>query len=139
MGLVNRVITVANGDAMQWSRRLAREEGNLVGTSSGATFAGAMKLASEAPKGTTILCMLPDTGERYLSTPLFAEVLPDMSDEEWAIAKSTPSAQLAPPAKQPGGGEPPPIACFQTIADIDRAKCDATRRDTRGSYFAIPS
>ena len=97
-GFVSRVITIANAEAMQWSRRLAREEGIFVGTSSGATFAGAMKLAADAPKGSTILCMLPDTGERYLSTPLFGEVVAEMNDEEWAIARSTPSAQLAPPA-----------------------------------------
>jgi cysteine synthase A len=94
-GFVSRVITVANADAMQWSRRLAREEGILVGTSSGATFAGAMKLAADVPKGSTILCMLPDTGERYLSTALFSEVAADMNDEEMAISRSTPTAQYA--------------------------------------------
>lgn len=94
MGLVSRVITVANAEAMQWSRRLAREEGILVGVSSGATFAGAIKLAAEAPKGTTILAMLPDTGERYLSTGLFADIPAEMSEEELAIANSTPTAQL---------------------------------------------
>ncbi|HEY4305994.1 MAG TPA: cysteine synthase A [Gemmatimonadaceae bacterium] len=97
-GFVDRVITIANAEAMQWSRRLARDEGILVGTSSGATFAGAIKLAADVPKGSTILAMLPDTGERYLSTGLFAEILPEMSDEETAISKSTPSAQFAPPA-----------------------------------------
>ncbi len=82
-----------NGAGVSRARR-----GFFVGTSSGATFAGAIKLANDAPKGSTILCMLPDTGERYLSTPLFAEILPEMNDDEWAIARSTPSAQLAPPA-----------------------------------------
>jgi cysteine synthase A len=96
MGLVSRIITVANAEAMQWSRRLAREEGILVGVSSGATFAGAIKLAADAPKGTTILAMLPDTGERYLSTGLFADIPAEMSDEELAIASSTPTAQLVP-------------------------------------------
>ena len=97
-GFIDRVITIPNAEAMQWSRRLAREEGILVGTSSGATFAGAIKLAADVPKGSTILAMLPDTGERYLSTGLFADVLPEMSDEETSISKSTPSAQFAPPA-----------------------------------------
>jgi cysteine synthase A len=96
MGLVSRIITVANAEAMQWSRRLAREEGILVGVSSGATFAGAIKLAADAPKGTTILAMPPDTGERYLSTGLFADIPAEMSDEELAIASSTPTAQLVP-------------------------------------------
>ena len=95
-GVIDRIITVASADAMRCSRELARQEGIFVGTSSGATFAGALQLVADAPKGTTILCMLPDTGERYLSTPLFADVTIDMTEEEIAIAKSTPSAQFAP-------------------------------------------
>jgi cysteine synthase len=51
-------------------------------------------VAARAPKGTAILCMLPDTGERYLSTPLFADVSPDMSEDEWEIARSTPGCIL---------------------------------------------
>jgi cysteine synthase A len=98
MGIIERVITIPNAEAMQWSRRLAREEGILVGVSSGATFAGAIKLAAEVKQGATILCMLPDTGERYLSTPLFGEVLAEMNAEEWALATSTPGAQPVPPA-----------------------------------------
>jgi cysteine synthase A len=87
---VDRVITVAGPDAMKASRALAMNEGILVGTSSGATFHAALEVAKSAEKGATILCMLPDTGERYLSTPLFGDILPEMSDEERAIAKSTP-------------------------------------------------
>jgi cysteine synthase A len=56
--------------------------------------AGALKVAAEAKKGANILCMLPDTGERYLSTPLFADVPADMTEEELAISRSTPSGQL---------------------------------------------
>ncbi len=89
-GQVDRVITVTAPDAMRWSRRLAAAEGILVGISAGATFAAAMELAKDAPRGTTILCMLPDTGERYLTTPLFAEVPADMTPEEVAILRSTP-------------------------------------------------
>ena len=73
------------------------KEGIFVGISSGATFAGALRVAAEAPKGSTILCMLPDTGERYLSTPLFADVPVDMTPEELELSQSTPSAQLPPP------------------------------------------
>ena len=47
-----------------------------------------MKVCAEAPNGSTVLCMLPDTGERYLSTPLFADISADMTEEEQAIAKS---------------------------------------------------
>jgi cysteine synthase A len=89
MKLVNRVITIAAPVAMAASRQLAQKEGIFVGTSSGATFAAALEIAKEAPKGTTILAMLPDTGERYLSTPLFADILPEMNEEEIAIAAAT--------------------------------------------------
>jgi cysteine synthase len=74
---------------MAASRQLAQKEGIFVGTSSGATFAAALEVAKDAPKGTTILAMLPDTGERYLSTPLFADILPEMNEEEIAIAAAT--------------------------------------------------
>ena len=63
---------------------------------SGATFAAALRVAAEAPKGSTILCMLPDTGERYLSTPLFADVSVDMTEEEMEISRSTPSCWMQP-------------------------------------------
>jgi cysteine synthase A len=88
-GYVDRVITVAGPDAMRASHELATKEGIFVGTSGGASFTAAVQIAKEVEKGTTILCMLPDTGERYLSTPLFADILPDMNDEERAIFEST--------------------------------------------------
>ena len=94
-GVISRVITIPNADAIRYSRVLAQKEGIFVGTTAGATFAGAMVVAAEAPKGSTILCMLPDTGERYLSTPLFADIPADMTDEELAISRSTPAAQMA--------------------------------------------
>jgi cysteine synthase A len=53
-----------------------------------------LRIAQEAPKGSTILAMLPDTGERYLSTPLFANIPPDMTPQEVEISRSTPSAQF---------------------------------------------
>jgi cysteine synthase A len=89
MNLVNRVITIAAPVAMASSKQLAQKEGIFVGTSAGATFAAALEVAKDAPKGTTILAMLPDTGERYLSTPLFADILPEMNEEEIAIAAAT--------------------------------------------------
>jgi cysteine synthase A len=89
-GRISKVIGVTPADAMKWSRRLAREEGIFVGVSAGGTFAAAVQVASEAPGGSTILCMLPDTGERYLTTPLFGDVPVDMNDEELSIARSTP-------------------------------------------------
>jgi len=86
MKLVDRVITIPGPQAMQSSRQLAQKEGIFVGVSAGATFAAGLELAAGAPKGTTILCMLPDTGERYLSTPLFADILAEMNEEELKIA-----------------------------------------------------
>jgi cysteine synthase A len=95
---IDEILTIENAEAMKWSRELARKEGIFCGISSGATFAGALRVAEKAPKGSTILCMLPDTGERYLSTPLFGDIALDMTDEELAISRSTPSAQM--PAAQ---------------------------------------
>jgi cysteine synthase A len=83
---------------MHWSKQLAQKEGIFVGITSGATFAGAIRICKEAPKGATVLCMLPDTGERYLSTPLFADVAADMTDEELEISRSTPGFRLEPKA-----------------------------------------
>ena len=86
MGIVDQVITIPGPEAMRWSRELAQNEGIFVGTSSGGTFAAALQVCNDAPKGATILCMLPDTGERYLSTPLFGDILTEMNEEELAIA-----------------------------------------------------
>jgi cysteine synthase A len=94
MGLVDRLVTVSGAEAMQCAKELATKEGIFVGITSGATFAGALKICADAPRGSTILCMLPDTGERYLSTPLFADIPADMTDEEAEISRSTASAQL---------------------------------------------
>lgn len=87
---VHRVLPISGPGAIRCSRDLATKEGIFVGISSGATLAGALAIAKEAPAGATILCMLPDTGERYLSTPLFADVPADMTDDEKAIFGSTP-------------------------------------------------
>jgi cysteine synthase len=94
MGVINRVLTISGPDAMHWSQQLARKEGIFVGITAGATFAGALQVCSDAPRGATVLCMLPDTGERYLSTPLFADVPVDMTSEEMEISVSTPSFHL---------------------------------------------
>jgi cysteine synthase A len=94
-GVIDRIIPIANAEGLRYSRELAQKEGIFVGITAGATFAGALKVCAEAPKGATVLCMLPDTGERYLSTPLFADIPADMTEEELAISKSTPSAQMA--------------------------------------------
>jgi cysteine synthase len=90
-GMVDRVITVTPPDAMRWSKQLAAKEGIFVGISAGGTFAAAIRVAEEAAKGSTILCMLPDTGERYLTTPLFADIPVDMTEDEVAVLRSTPT------------------------------------------------
>lgn len=97
MNVISRIVTVAGPDAMKCAKALAQQEGIFVGITSGATFAGALEVAKDAAPGSTILCMLPDTGERYLSTPLFGDVGADMNDEEVSISKSTPNHQMPPP------------------------------------------
>jgi len=89
-GLVDEVAPIKGDDALKYAKLLATEEGIFCGITAGATFAGALQIAKKAPKGTAILCMLPDTGERYLSTPLFEDVSEDMTAEEMEIAASTP-------------------------------------------------
>jgi len=84
--LVDDIIGVDGDDALRCARELARSEGIFCGISSGATFAAALEVARSAPAGSRILAMLPDTGERYLSTALFADVPEGMTDEEKAIA-----------------------------------------------------
>jgi cysteine synthase A len=96
--VISQILTVSNGDAIHYSKQLAQQEGIFVGITSGATFAAALRVANEALKGSTVLCMLPDTGERYLSTALFADVSADMTEEELSISRSTPGYQLAPVA-----------------------------------------
>lgn len=90
----DELIKVPGPEGIAWSKRLAREEGIFTGISGGASFAVAMQVAQSAPAGSVMLVMLPDTGERYLTTPLFDGIDEDMSEEEMAISKSTPSAQL---------------------------------------------
>jgi cysteine synthase A len=98
MKVIHKVLTITGPEAMKCSKDLAQKEGIFVGITSGGTFAAALKVCAEAPKGSTVLCMLPDTGERYLSTPLFADIPADMTDEELKLSRSTPGAQLPPKA-----------------------------------------
>jgi cysteine synthase A len=95
-GAISEIITITNAEAMKCSRDLAQKEGIFVGITAGGTFAGALKVAKNAAPGSTILCMLPDTGERYLSTPLFADIETDMTEEELQIMRSTPGLHWAP-------------------------------------------
>jgi cysteine synthase A len=90
--IVDRVVPIDTGEAMRLARELAQREGIFTGTSGGATFAGALEVCRTAPEGSTILCMLPDTGERYLSTPLFDGIATEMTAEELAISDSAREA-----------------------------------------------
>jgi cysteine synthase A len=78
----DELVAVTDERSIEIARRLSGEEGIFVGISSGATVAAAFEIASKADKGSVILAMLPDTGERYLSTPLF-EGVSEASDDEW--------------------------------------------------------
>ncbi|SDK27327.1 PLP-dependent cysteine synthase family protein [Aliiruegeria lutimaris] len=90
----DELIPIPGADGIEWSRRLAAKEGIFTGISGGSTFAVAMQLAEKAPEGSVMLVMLPDTGERYLSTPLFEGIEEDMTDEEIEISMSSPTAQM---------------------------------------------
>jgi cysteine synthase A len=124
---IDEVVPISGADAMRLSQELARKEGIFVGTSSGATFSGALKICESAPEGSTVLCMLPDTGERYLSTPLFDDIPEEMTAAEIELSRSTPSCRFdapapsAPPPEQPDEPEQPAEldqAANQFFADV---------------------
>ena len=94
--LYDTIMPIAGPEGIKWATALAQKEGILTGISGGSTFAVALKVAEEAPEGSVILCMLPDTGERYLSTPLFDGIEAEMTAEEIAISQSTPTARFEP-------------------------------------------
>ena len=92
--LFDELLPVTGKDSIYWSKKLATKEGIFTGVSGGASLAVAMEIAKKAKPNSVILAMLPDTGERYLSTPLFDDIETEMSDEEIALSKSTPGFQM---------------------------------------------
>ncbi len=110
-GQVDDIVAVDGNRALEVTRQLARQEGIFCGVSGGATLAGALDVAAGSPEGSNILCMLPDTGERYLTTPVFEDVPVEMTEEELAISRSTSGGRFdAPkpaPAPQPVATAPP--------------------------------
>jgi cysteine synthase len=128
-GLIDEVVPVAGQDALRLARDLALKEGILAGTTSGATLAAALQVARRSPPGAHIVCMLPDTGERYLSTPLFESIGIDMDDEELAISRSTPRFRFDVPAAPAPSAAPPvvqtsgqvPVADEQAEAFVSQA------------------
>jgi len=90
----DELIPVPGPVGIEWSKKLAQREGVFTGISGGSTFAIAMQIAEKAEPGTVILCMLPDTGERYLSSPLFEGIATDMTDDEKELSLSTPGYHM---------------------------------------------
>jgi cysteine synthase len=90
----DELIPVAGAAGIEWSRKLAQSEGIFTGISGGSTFAVAMGIAEKAAPGSVILCMLPDTGERYLSSPLFEKIAETMTEDEIALSLSTPGYHM---------------------------------------------
>ena len=124
-GLVDEIVSIDGHDAIELSRRLAREEGIFCGISGGATLAAALDVANRSAPGTKILCILPDTGERYQSTILFEGIEPDMSDEEWTIARSTENYRFdAPPVQAEHSVDVVPLAPASAAGEIDRIIAD---------------
>ena len=93
-GYYDELIPIAGPEGIEWARKLAAQEGIMTGVSGGSSFAVAMKVAEKAEPGSVILCMLPDTSERYLSSPLFEGIEEVMTDEEIELSKSTPGYQM---------------------------------------------
>src|SRR5262245_49528594 len=108
--LIDQILPINGAQAMKCSRDLAQKEGIFVGITGGATFAGALQVCQSAPKGANILCMLPDTAERYLSTALFADIPADMTEDEISISRSTPNYRFDVTAPAPAPAPAPAAA-----------------------------
>jgi len=94
MDVVDEIMQVTGEESIATSKLLASREGIFTGISGGASMAVALRVAAAAPAGSTVLTMLPDTAERYLSTPLFASIDADMNAAEIEVSQSTPNFQL---------------------------------------------
>jgi len=114
-GSVDQIMPIAGDEALKLTRALAQKEGIFCGVSSGATFTAAMEIAKTAAPGSNILCMLPDTGERYLSTPLFDDIVVEMSDDELEISRSTPNYRFDAATT----GKPAPTANSDEKVELD--------------------
>jgi cysteine synthase A len=124
-GLIDEIVPVAGDDALLLARELARQEGIFVGTSSGATLAAALQVAGRSLQGTNIVCMLPDTGERYMTTPLFEGIGEEMTAEELWLSRSTPGYRFdAPPPVPAPTAEPTQV---EIDADVERFVADLIR------------
>jgi cysteine synthase A len=124
--LIDEIVPVAGSEALRLSRALARQEGIFAGPSSGATLAAALQLAERSAPGSRILCLLPDTGERYLSTPLFEPIGEAMDAHELALSRSTPGYRFDAAAGKTATPAPAtaPVLDSAAIALVDRAVRD---------------
>jgi cysteine synthase A len=130
--LIDRIVPIRGTDALRCARDLATAEGIFTGISGGATLAGALQVAATATPGANIVCMLPDTGERYLTTPLFDGIGVDMTQEELEISRSTPGARFdgptpAPPPAltSPAPDKTEPVASADAVDFVARVLADA--------------
>ncbi|MEQ1591675.1 MAG: cysteine synthase [Thiobacillaceae bacterium] len=122
---IDGLLLIDGKDALRCARELARQEGILVGISAGATFSGALQVAHAAPQGANILCMLPDTGERYLSTPLFEDIAVEMTGEELELSRSTPGFRFdVTPATTPAS-----VEAADALDEAATREVDAILRD----------
>ncbi len=110
--LIDGYLPVDGNFSLQCTKDLAQKEGIFVGITAGATLAATIKLAETVPEGTNILCMLPDTGERYLTTPLFEDVTTEMTEEEELLSRSTPGYRF---------DVTPPTAAAEEEPELDEA------------------
>jgi cysteine synthase A len=121
LGLVDRVVAVSGAESLRLARRLATEEGILAGISAGATLAGAFEFSRGLPDGANVLCMIPDTGERYLSTPLFEGVPAEMTEEEIELSRSTPGYRFDAPPPATASGPAPEAAATPEVDAVAAA------------------
>jgi cysteine synthase A len=129
--LVDEIVPVDGNEALRLARALATQEGIFAGTSGGATLAAALAVARRAAPGSNLVCMLPDTGERYLSTPLFDGIVDDMNEAESAISRSTPGYRFDAPA-------PPQRAEAAVGPDVEAAEfMETIIRDQPVVMFAL--
>lgn len=121
--LLDELQPVNGAESLRLSKALAREEGIFCGITGGATFAGALEVAKRAPEGSVIVCMLPDTGERYISTNLFDGVEADMDEEEVSISKSTAGYRfdVSTPAAPAEGAPETPAAKPEALTFVEDA------------------
>ena len=131
-GSVDQLVPISGEKALHYTRELACKEGIFCGVSSGATFTAALEIAQSAAAGSNILCMLPDTGERYLSTPLFDGIVVEMSEDEWEVSRSTPNyrfdaATTGKPVASSNAEETPPALDKAALDFVDQATSDSEK------------